>query len=34
NHDLFNHLRQNAIKASKILNWQIESERLVELYKF
>ncbi|WP_223289458.1 hypothetical protein, partial [Staphylococcus aureus] len=24
----------NAIKASKILNWQIESERLVELYKF
>ncbi|HFE1889894.1 TPA: hypothetical protein ACF8DW_000121, partial [Staphylococcus aureus] len=23
-----------AIKASKILNWQIESERLVELYKF
>ncbi|MBH4787793.1 glycosyltransferase [Staphylococcus aureus] len=34
NQDLFNHLRQNAIKASKILNWQIESERLVELYKF
>ncbi|MCO4454233.1 capsular biosynthesis protein [Staphylococcus aureus] len=34
NHDLFNHLRKNAIKASKILNWQIESERLVELYKF
>ncbi|MDN8896696.1 capsular biosynthesis protein, partial [Staphylococcus aureus] len=23
NQDLFNHLRQNAIKASKILNWQI-----------
>ncbi|MBE5672544.1 glycosyltransferase [Staphylococcus sp. SS35] len=33
NHKLFNQLRHNAIKASKILNWQIESERLVELYK-
>ncbi|MCI2774234.1 glycosyltransferase [Staphylococcus petrasii] len=31
--NLYNKLRKNAIEASKKLNWQNESKKLVELYK-
>lgn len=33
NKKLYDELRENAIKAAKILNWQNESQKLVELYK-
>ncbi|MBI5972998.1 glycosyltransferase [Staphylococcus caledonicus] len=33
NESLYDTLRENAIEASKTLNWQNESQKLIELYK-